>query len=59
MTKDIILVLVVVAGLISFFYNPTNVDMKYLQIIMGGIIGFYTGIKEIPLQKSVTSFFKK
>ena len=49
MTKDIILVLIALAGVISFFYNPLVGDMKYLQIILGGIIGYYTGIKEIPL----------
>jgi len=59
MTKDIILVLIALAGVVSFFYNPLAGDMKYLQIILGGIIGYYTGIKEIPLQKSVTAFFKK
>ena len=55
MTKDIILVLIVLAGVVSFFYNPINADMKYLQILMGGIVGFYIGIKEVPL----SSVFKK
>jgi hypothetical protein len=59
MTKDIILVLIVLAGIVSFFYNPLNADMKYLQILMGGIVGFYIGIKEIPLQKSFGALLKK
>lgn len=59
MTKDIILVLIVLAGVVSFFYNPLGGDMKYLQILMGGIVGYYGGIKEIPLQKPVMAFFKK
>ena len=55
MTKDIILVLISLAGIVSFFYNPLGGDMRYLQIVLGGIVGFYTGIKEIPL----SSVFKK
>ena len=49
MAKDIILIIVALAGIVSFFYNPLTADMKFLQIILGGIIGYYTGIKEIPL----------
>ena len=48
MTKDIILVLIALAGLVSFFYNPLGTDMKFLQVILGGIVGFYTGIKTVP-----------
>jgi len=59
MTKDIILVLIVLAGIVSFFYNPLTADMKYLQILMGGIVGFYAGIQEIPFGKTVKSIFKK
>lgn len=56
MTKDIILVLIVLAGVLSFFYNPQDSEnIKYLQIIMGGIVGYYTGVKAIPL----ASVFKK
>jgi len=55
MTKDIILVLIALAGIVSFFYNPLGGDMKFLQIILGGIVGYYTGIKVIPL----ASLFKK
>jgi len=56
MTKDIILVLIALAGIVSFFYNPLGGDsIKYLQIVLGGIVGFYTGIKEVPLK----AFFVK
>ena len=59
MTKDIILVIIVLAGIVSFFYNPLNTDMKYLQILMGGIVGFYVGIKEMPLGGQVKALFGK
>ncbi len=59
MTKDIILVLIVIAGIVSFFYNPLIADMKYLQILMGGIVGFYIGIKDIPLGEVLRKKFKK
>jgi len=48
-TRDIVLVIIMVAGIASFFYNPLGGDMKYLQILMGGIIGFYTGIQAWPV----------
>ena len=54
MTKDIILVLIALAGVVSFFYNPLGGDMKFLQVILGGIIGYYTGIKDIPLKSAFT-----
>jgi len=51
--KDVILVLIVAAGIVSFFYNPIGGEtIKYLQILMGGIVGFYTGIKDLPLSKA-------
>ena len=59
MTKDIILVLIVLAGIVSFFYNPLTADMKYLQILMGGIVGFFIGIKEIPLEEPITALFAR
>jgi hypothetical protein len=49
LTRDIILVVIILAGIVSFFYNPLGGDMKYLQILMGGIIGWYTGIQALPL----------
>ena len=49
LTRDIILVVIVLAGIVSFFYNPLGGDMKYLQILMGGIIGWYTGIQSLPI----------
>jgi len=53
LTGDIILVLVIVAGLISFFYNPLGGDVvKYLQTLAGGIVGWYLGIKQIPLARA-------
>jgi hypothetical protein len=53
LTIDIILTLVVIAGLVSFFYNPLGQDMKYLQILMGSIIGFFIGLKEIPVMRAI------
>ena len=49
MARDVILVLVVVAGLVSFFYSPLGEATKYLQILMGSIVGYYLGLKEIPV----------
>jgi len=51
--RDIVLVIIVIAGLLSFFYNPLSADMKYLQILMGAIIGFYTGIQSIPVMGAI------
>jgi len=49
LTRDIILVIIVIAGVVSFFYNPMGHDMKYIQILMGSIVGFYVGVKNIPV----------
>jgi hypothetical protein len=59
MTKDIILVLIVLAGIVSFFYNPLAGDMKYLQILMGGVVGFYIGTRELPLGRQVNALLGK
>jgi len=50
-TRDVILVLIVVAGLVSFFWTPEGgaENIKFLQTLMGGIIGWYTGIKTVPV----------
>lgn len=47
--KDIALLLIVVGGIVSFFYNPAAIDAKYLQMLMAGIVGYYTGGQEIPI----------
>ena len=54
-TRDIILVLIVIAGLVSFFYVPegTESGMKFLQTIMGSIVGWYTGIKTVPVMSAM------
>ena len=54
-TRDIILLLIVVAGLVSFFWSPeTGVgNVKFLQTLMGGIIGWYTGIKVLPIAGAI------
>ena len=49
-TKDIILILVTLAGIISFFYNPEGIDMEFLRILLGGVVGYYIGIKKLPLK---------
>ena len=50
LTKDIILVLVVIAGLVSFFYNPLNTEaIKYLQDLAAMIVGFYLGKGQLPI----------
>jgi len=60
LTQDIILVLVVAAGIVSFFYNPMGGDaIKYLQTLAGGIVGFYLGIKELPISRAVKMGRKK
>ena len=51
-TMDIILILVVTAGIVSFFYNPIGGDMKYLQIIMGSIVGFFIGVRQLPVMRA-------
>jgi len=50
-TRDIVLVLIVIAGLVSFFYVPAGAaeNMKFLQTLMGAIVGWYTGIKAMPV----------
>lgn len=59
LTQDIILVLVILAGLVSFFYNPIGGEaIKYLQTLAGGIVGFYLGIKELPVARA-TKFGRK
>jgi len=57
-TRDVILVLIVIAGLVSFFWTPETAgeNIKFLQTLMGGIIGWYTGIKTLPI---VTAFGRK
>lgn len=54
-TRDIILVLIVIAGLVSFFYTPEGAgeNLKFLQTLMGGIVGWYTGIKTIPIMGAI------
>ena len=52
-TSGIISIIIVIVGLASFFYNPTDVDMRYLQVLMGAIVGFYLGIKQIPVFGSI------
>lgn len=59
LTQDIILVLVVIAGIVSFFYNPIGGEaIKYLQTLAGGIVGFYLGMKELPIARA-TKFGRK
>lgn len=48
-TKDIILILVTIAALVSFFWNPRNVELDFLWTLLGGIVGYYVGIKNLPL----------
>jgi len=48
-TRDVVLTLIIIAGLISFFYNPLSIDMRYLQTLAGVIVGFYSGIKTLPV----------
>jgi len=59
LTADIILLLVVIAGIVSFFWNPLGENMEYLRITLAAIIGFLlkTPItdKELPIVRA----FKK
>lgn len=60
LTQDIILILVVAAGVVSFFHNPLGGEsIKYLQTLSGGIVGFYLGIKELPVARAVRMGRKK
>lgn len=55
LTIDIILILIVLAGITSFFYNPLQADMRALQILVGGILGWITkGVfgGEIPVARA-------
>ena len=40
LTQDIILVLIVLAGIISFFFNPLGENMEYIRLTMGVVVGF-------------------
>lgn len=54
LTQDIILVLVVVAGIVSFFYNPIGGEaIKYLQTLAGGIVGYYLGLQDYPIARAI------
>ena len=53
LTMDIILTLIVIAGIVSFFYNPVGVDMKYLQTLMGAVIGYFIGIQAMPIGRTL------
>jgi len=53
LTGDIILILVVIGGIISFFYNPGNTDMEFIRILMGSVVGYYIGLKEIPVLRVI------
>lgn len=54
LTKDIILVLIVTAGIVSFFYNPIGGEsIKYLQTLAGGVVGFCLGVKELPIVRAI------
>jgi hypothetical protein len=53
LTRDIVLMLIVIAGLVSFFYNPMMTDMRPLQILVGGIIGYYTGNGSVPIMGAI------
>ena len=52
-TQDIVLIIAVIAGVVSFFYNPTGIDMTFLRTLIGGIVGYYLGMEEIPVMRAV------
>jgi len=53
LARDIVLLLIVTAGIVSFFFNPQGVDMKFLQMAMTAIIGYYTGMKNLPILSAI------
>jgi len=52
-TLDIIFVVIIVAAAVSFFWNPLTTDMRYLQTLAGGIVGFFIGFKDIPVARLI------
>ena len=52
LSVDIILVLVVLAGIASFFINPLGIDMKALQLLASGIVGFIIKGGEVPIMRA-------
>ena len=59
LTQDIILVLIVIAGILSFFFNPLGENMEYIRLTMGVVVGFLLKNpieeKELPIVRA----FKK
>jgi sugar phosphate permease len=57
LTQDIILVLVILAGIVSFFWNPLGENMEYLRLTMAAIIGFFVkepvSLRELPFKRSL------
>ena len=52
--QDIILILVVLAGIVSFFYNPIGGEaIVYLQTLAGGIVGYYLGLHDLPIARAI------
>lgn len=58
LSADVILVLVVLAGIASFFINPLGVDMKSLQLLAAGIVGFIIKGGEVPIVRAFPQFNK-
>lgn len=57
LTQDLILVLVVLAGIVSFFWNPLGDTMEWLRIAMATIVGFLIKepieLRELPIKRSL------
>lgn len=51
--RDVILVLITLGGIISFFYKPETQGIEYLRTLMGAIVGYYIGMEEIPVFSAV------
>jgi uncharacterized membrane protein len=54
-TRDLIAIIIVLGAVASFFFNVNEIGSELIRFFSGAVIGFYFGVKQIP----VVSLFKK